>query len=176
MKTKEIPPTGDPGRLVVLSGQLDFESTLPAISQILSLANESNDPIVLQITSPGGCVSAGFALIDTMNHVAAPVFTVAVGSVASMGALLLINGCPGHRYALPHTRILLHHSRAGASGKLQEISSAVSVHRQIDRDLQALILSRTQIPRRQIRSLLGKEKFLSAKEAHDLGLIDHILL
>jgi ATP-dependent Clp protease protease subunit len=175
MMTKEILPSGDPGRLVTIAGQIDFETILPAISKILSLANESDDPITLQITSPGGCVSAGFALIDTMNHVTAPIFTVAVGSVASMGALLLINGCPGHRYALPHTRILLHHSRAGASGKLHEISSAVSVHRQIDRDLQDLILSRTTIPKRQIRTLLGKEKFLSSQEARELGLIDHIL-
>jgi len=175
MSIEEITPSGDPGRLVVLSGQIDFETILPAISKILSLANESDDPIVLQITSPGGCVSAGFTLIDTMNHVTAPIFTVAVGSVASMGALLLINGFSGNRYALPHTRILLHHSRAGASGKLHEISSAVSVHRQIDRDLQDLILSRTQIPKRQIRALLGKEKFLSSQEALSLGLIDHIL-
>jgi len=175
MSIEEITPSGDPGRLVVLSGQIDFETILPAISKILSLANESDDPITLQITSPGGCVSAGFTLIDTMNHVTAPIFTVAVGSVASMGSLLLINGCPGYLYALPHTRILLHHSRAGASGKLHEISSAVSVHRQIDRDLQDLILSRTTIPKRQIRALLGKEKFLSSQEALSLGLIDHIL-
>lgn len=171
----EVPANGRSDRLVVLSGQIDFESTLPVISKILSLANEGGDPIVLQITSPGGCLAAGFALIDTMNHVAAPVFTVAVGSAASMGALLLLNGRPGYRFALPHTRILLHHSRGGASGKLEEISSAVSMHRQVDRDVQDLILSRTKIPKRRLRSLLGKEKFLSAPEALELGLIDHIL-
>jgi len=170
-----VPSNGRPERIVVLAGTIDSDSVLPAISKILSFANEGSDPIVLQVTSPGGCVVGGFALIDTINHVSAPVFTVAVGSAASMGALILVSGHPGYRYALPHTRILLHQSRGGASGKLEEISSAVSMHREVERDIEELILARTKISKRQIRSLLRKEKYLSAPEALELGLIDHIL-
>ena len=158
-----------------LFGAVDSESVRPIMEALLSLSHEGEDPIVLHLSSPGGCVASGLSLIDTMNHLRAPVFTVATGTIASMGAIILLSGEPGYRYALSHTRIMLHPTSGRTAGRLEEIESATRLHRELERELEEMLLGRTKIPRSRIRSLLRKERFLSAGEACDLGLIDHIL-
>jgi len=172
---KAIIPRGRPDRIVQLTGSVTSESVLRVMHNLLSLGNDGGDPIMLYICSPGGSVAAGLALLDVMQHVSAPVFTVAIGLTASMAAILLIAGEPGYRYALPHTRILLHSIQGHTAGRMEEVESAMQFHRECDREIEELLLVRTQIPRSRLRRLLRQERFLSAEQARKFGLIDWIL-
>ena len=166
---------GRPDRIVRLLGPIDPASVVPVMDGLLSTAHTGDDPIVLQISSPGGCVSSGLSIVDTMDHVLAPVFTIATGMVASMAAIILASGEAGYRYALAHTRIMLHPISGRTAGRLEEIESAMRLHRELDHEVENLLLERTRIPKRRLRSLLRQERFLSAVEAVDLGIIDHLI-
>ena len=174
-KPKAVEPHGRPERIVVLLGTITPESIPPIMHKVLSYDADGRDPIVLQITSPGGCVSSGLALIDVIAHVRAPVFTIGIGMVASMGAIILACGHPGHRYTLPHTRIMLHGVSGNSFGKLDEVQSAMRLHRSLEAEVEELLLERLTINRIQLRRLLRQERFLSAREATQMGVIDHIL-
>ena len=176
MRPKEIVPLGRPDRFVRLLGSVDAASVQPAIESLLSLGGESHEPIVLHVTSPGGCVVSGLALIDTMRHVQAPVFSVASGTVASMGAVILACGEPGYRYALPHARIMVHKCSGHSAGRLEEIQSATRLHRELDRELENILLWAIKLPRPRLRSLLRQERLLSSSEALEIGIIDHVLI
>jgi ATP-dependent Clp protease, protease subunit len=166
---------GRPDRIVRLTGTISSESVLPVIDSLLALGNDGSDPIMLYICSPGGCVSSGLALLDVMEHVSASVFTVGMGLIASMAAIILIAGQQGYRYALPHTRIMLHPVWGSTAGRLQEVESATQMHRQLDREIEQFLLARTKIPRSRLRRLMHQERFLCAQEAIAMGVIDHIL-
>jgi len=172
---KAIVSGGRPERIVTFFGAVDSDSVRPAIESLLSFANEGDDPVVLHISSPGGCVSSGLSLIDTMRHIQAPVFVVASATVASMGAIILACGEPGYRYALPHCRIMLHETSGRAAGRLQEVQSATRFHRELEREVEDILLETTSLSRPRLRRLLRQERFLSSREALEIGLIDHIL-
>ena len=174
-KNKSIVPRGRPERIIRFLGAVTPESACAAMEAILGYDQDGNDPIMLHLSSPGGCVSSGLALIDTMQLVKAPVFTVAAGMVASMGAIILAAGEPGYRYALPHTRIMLHPISGQSAGRLEEIQSAMRLHLELDREVEKILIERTKLPRKRLHHLLRQERFLSANEALELGLIDHIL-
>lgn len=174
--TKTVITHGRPERIIRFVGEIDSESVRPVVDALLSFAHEGADPVVLHISSPGGCVASGLSLIDVMRHVAAPVFVVASGMVASMGAIILACGEPGYRYALAHTRIMLHHSSGAAAGQLEKIQSATRFHRELDQELEEILLATTKLPRARLRRLLRQEWFLSSRESLEIGLIDHILL
>jgi len=174
-ETKVVVPHGRPDRIVRVIGPIGPASVLPAIEALLRYGAEGDDPIMLHLATPGGCVISGLSLVDVMNHVRAPVFTIASGVVASMGAVLLVCGQPGYRYALPRARVMLHPTSGSSSGRLEELESAMEFQRELDREVHALLLEKTKIPRTQLRGLLRKERFLSATQALEFGLIDHIL-
>ena len=175
MPAKPVVPGGRPDRVVTLFGTVDPVSVRPVIEALLTCGNDGSDPVVLHITSPGGCVSSGLSVIDVMRHIPAPVFAVGSATVASMGAVILACGEPGYRYALPHSRIMLHQCSGHTAGRLEEIQSATRFHRELELELESILLSTTKLPRARLRRILRQERFLSVQEALEIGIIDHVL-
>ena len=172
---KVVSPNGRPGRIVRLIGAVSPQSVQPVIEALLGLNAEGSDPIMLHLSSPGGCVPSGLAVVDILRHIAAPVFIIASGMVASMGAVILVCGEPGYRYALAHSRIMVHSSSGRAVGRLEQVQASVELQREFDTNIEEILLETTKLGRRAVRRMLRGERFLSAREAQTAGIIDHIL-
>jgi len=176
VKAKAVPPNGCPDRVLPLFGMIDATAAQNLNASLLSLAGDGKDPIMLHVSSLGGCVASGLAVIDTMRHIEAPVFTVGSGVVASMAAVILACGERGYRYMLPHARLMLHPTAGQASGRVSEIEAISRFQRQMTQELEHLLLEATQMRRERLRKVIQAEAYLSARETLQLNLIDHILL
>ena len=163
-------------RIVLLGTPVDDHVASLICAQLLFL--ESEDPekeIFMYINSPGGLVTAGMAIYDTMQYISAPVSTLCMGQAASMGALLLCAGAPGMRYALPNSRIMIHQPSAGFRGQATDIDiHAKEVLRQKER-LTEIMASHTGRSVEEIAERTERDHFLSALEAKDLGLVDKVM-
>jgi ATP-dependent Clp protease, protease subunit len=163
-------------RIVVLSGPIDDVSANLVVAQLLFLESENPDkPVSMYINSPGGIVTAGLAIYDTMNYIKPPVATLCVGQAASMASLLLAAGAPGHRRALPHARILLHQPSGGYQGQATDIR----IHTEEILRLRGLIneayAAHTGQTPQVIGETLERDTFQSAAEALKFGLIDEVI-
>jgi ATP-dependent Clp protease, protease subunit len=146
------------------------------VAQMLYLdAEDSNKPIYLYINSPGGSVTAGMAIYDTMQYIKADVVTICVGLAASMGAFLLAAGSPGKRLALPHARIMIHQPLGGARGQATDIEIEAREILRIRSLLNDILVSRTGQTLEKIQKDTDRDYFLSAPEAKDYGLIDQVI-
>ena len=163
-------------RIVLLGTEVDDHVASLICAQLLFL--ESEDPekeIYMYINSPGGLVTAGMAIYDTMQYISAPVATLCLGQAASMGALLLCAGAPGMRYALPNSRIMIHQPSAGFRGQATDIDiHAREVLRQKEK-LTGIMAKHTGRSIEEIGERTERDHFLSADEAKDLGLVDKVL-
>ena len=163
-------------RIVLLGTPVDDHVASLICAQLLFL--ESEDPekeIFMYINSPGGLVTAGMAIYDTMQYISAPVSTLCMGQAASMGALLLCAGEPGMRYALPNSRIMIHQPSAGFRGQATDIDiHAKEVLRQKER-LTEIMAKHTGRSVEEIAERTERDHFLSALEAKDLGLVDKVM-
>ena len=163
-------------RIVLLGTPVDDHVASLICAQLLFL--ESEDPekeIFMYINSPGGLVTAGMAIYDTMQYISAPVSTLCMGQAASMGALLLCAGAPGMRYALPNSRIMIHQPSAGFQGQATDIDiHAKEVLRQKER-LTQIMAKHTGRSLDEITERTQRDHFLNALEAKDLGLVDRVL-
>ena len=163
-------------RIVLLGTPVDDHVASLICAQLLFL--ESEDPekeIFMYINSPGGLVTAGMAIYDTMQYISAPVSTLCMGQAASMGALLLCAGAPGMRYALPNSRIMIHQPSAGFQGQATDIDiHAKEVLRQKER-LTQIMAKHTGRSLEEITERTERDHFLNALEAKDLGLVDRVL-
>ncbi len=163
-------------RIVLLGTEVDDHVASLICAQLLFL--ESEDPekeIYMYINSPGGLVTAGMAIYDTMQYISAPVATLCLGQAASMGALLLCAGAPGMRYALPNSRIMIHQPSAGFRGQATDIDiHAREVLRQKEK-LTEIMAKHTGRSIEEIGECTERDHFLSASEAKDLGLVDKVL-
>ena len=163
-------------RIVLLGTEVDDHVASLICAQLLFL--ESEDPekeIYMYINSPGGLVTAGMAIYDTMQYISAPVATLCLGQAASMGALLLCAGAPGMRYALPNSRIMIHQPSAGFRGQATDIDiHAKEVLRQKER-LTEIMAKHTGRSIEEITERTERDHFLDAVEAKDLGLVDKVL-
>ena len=163
-------------RIVLLGTPVDDHVASLICAQLLFL--ESEDPekeIFMYINSPGGLVTAGMAIYDTMQYISAPVSTLCMGQAASMGALLLCAGEPGMRYALPNSRIMIHQPSAGFRGQATDIDiHAREVLRQKER-LTEIMARHTGRNVEEIAERTERDHFLSAEEAKDLGLVDKVM-
>ena len=163
-------------RIVLLGTPVDDHVASLICAQLLFL--ESEDPkkeIHMYINSPGGLVTAGMAIYDTMQYISAPVATLCMGQAASMGALLLCAGEPGMRYALPNSRIMIHQPSAGFRGQATDIDiHAKEVLRQKER-LTEIMAKHTARSMEEITDRTERDHFLDAVEAKDLGLVDKVL-
>lgn len=163
-------------RIIMLSGQIDDNVANSVIAQLLFLdAQDPEKDIYLYINSPGGSVSAGFAIFDTMNFIKADVQTIVIGLAASMGSFLLTAGEKGKRYALPNSEIMIHQPLGGAQGQATEIEIAAR-HILKTRDrLNKILSERTGQPLERIERDTDRDYFMSAEEAKEYGLIDEVM-
>lgn len=163
-------------RIIFLSGDINDTVADLVVAQLLFL--EAEDPtkdIQLYINSPGGSVSAGFAIFDTMNYVKPDVSTICVGMAASMGAVLLAAGEKGKRYALPNADIMLHQPSGGAQGQASDIQINAERILKIRHKLNEILAQRTDQPIEKIEKDTDRDYWLFAKEAVEYGIIDKVI-
>jgi len=146
------------------------------IAQLLFLEKQdAKAPITMYINSPGGHVTAGLAIYDTMQYIKPDVITVAVGMAASMGSVILAGGAKGKRYALPHTEIMIHQPLGGAEGQATEIRLAAEHILRTGETLYTIIAKHTGQPIEKVRQDCDRDNFMDAKQALKYGLIDKII-
>jgi len=163
-------------RIVFLNGPVDDISSNIIIAQLLYLESENiSKPINLYISSPGGSISAGMGIYDTMQYIKPPVHTMCVGQAASMGAFLLAAGEPGHRYALPHSRIMIHQPLGGAQGQATDIEIHAREIIRLRDELNTLLSKLTGQSLEVVNHDTDRDNFMTAKEARKYGLIDYIV-
>lgn len=163
-------------RIIVLSEEVNDVTASLVVAQMLFL--EGQDPekdISFYINSPGGSVSAGFAIFDTMNYIKCDVSTICMGMAASMGAFLLAAGTPGKRYALPNAEIMIHQPLGGAQGQASDIKIAADHILRTRTKLNTILAKETGKPLEIIERDTDRDNFMSAEEALEYGLIDKVL-
>ena len=164
-------------RIVFIGGPIDDYVANLIIAQLLFLEAEDPDKdIHLYINSPGGVVTAGLAIYDTMQHIKPAVSTICLGSAASMGALLLASGAPGKRYALPYARIMIHQPLGGARGQATDIEIHAREILRLRELLNGILVQHTKQPLQKIQRDTERDFFMSSQEAQEYGLIDSILI
>jgi ATP-dependent Clp protease protease subunit len=162
-------------RIIFINGQIDDNTAALVCAQLLSL--ESDNPekeVALYINSPGGVVTSGFAIYDTMRYISCPVSTVCMGFAASMATFLLMAGDPGRRIALPNTRILVHQPSGGFQGQASDIerhAEDILKTKQRMIELYAKHCGRTL---EEVERTLDRDHFMTASQAKDWGLVDHV--
>ena len=162
-------------RIVFLSGEIDDATANTVVAQLIYL--EAKDPtkdISLYINSPGGSVSAGLAIYDTMNYVKCDVSTICIGMAASMGAFLLSSGAKGKRYALPNSEIMIHQPLGGAQGQASDIKIAAEHILRTKRKLNEILAANTGKPVEQLERDTDRDNYLTADQALAYGLIDKV--
>ena len=163
-------------RIVFLGGPIDDSVANGVIAQLLFLEAEVPDKdIHLYINSPGGVVTAGMAIFDTMQYIKPDVSTICVGSAASMGAVLLTAGAKGKRYALPHARVMIHQPLGGVQGQASEIEIHAREILRMREELNAILAERSGQDIDVVARDTDRDNFMSAQDALDYGLIDQIL-
>ena len=163
-------------RIIFLGTPVDDRVANIIIAELLYL--ESEDPekeISLYINSPGGVVTSGMAIYDTMNHVKCPVSTICIGQAASMGAFLLAAGEKGHRFALPHARIMVHQPLGGAQGQASDIEIQAKEILRIRDVLNRILSENTGQPLDKIVRDTDRDHFMTAHEAMEYGLVDRVM-
>ena len=163
-------------RIVMLSGPIDDAVANSVIAQLLFLdAQDPDKDIYLYINSPGGSVSAGLAIFDTMNFINADVQTIVIGMAASMGAFLLAAGEKGKRYALPNAEVMIHQPLGGAQGQATEIEIAAKHILKTRDTLNKILAERTGQTLKVIARDTDRDNYMSAEEAVKYGLVDSII-
>src|SRR5947199_618166 len=164
-------------RIIFLQGAIDDASANLIVAQMLFL--QFDDPkadIHLYINSPGGSVTAGLSIYDTMQYVTCDVATYCIGQAASMGAVLLTAGAKGKRNALPHARVMIHQPLAGTEGTTTEILIHAKEFRRLKQDLNEILLKHTGQTLERIEKDTDRDKFMSPREALEYGIVDHVLV
>ncbi len=163
-------------RIIFLTGQVYDEVSSLICAQLLFLESENpNKEISFYINSPGGVVTAGLAMYDTMQYIRPPVSTVCIGQAASMGSLLLTAGAKGKRFALPNARVMIHQPSGGAQGQATDIEIQAREILATRARLNKLYVHHTGQELDVIEQSMERDKFLSAEEAKEFGLIDHVV-
>jgi ATP-dependent Clp protease protease subunit len=163
-------------RIVFLGTQVDDQSANLICAQLLLLSAEKPDKdIALYINSPGGSVTAGLAIYDTMQLVPCDVSTVCMGLAASMGQFLLCAGTPGKRYALPHSRILMHQPSASFQGQAADIAIQAEQIIYMKRMMAERIADHTGQPLERIEADSDRDRWFTADEAKEYGIVDHVI-
>ena len=164
-------------RIIMLSEEVNDNSASIIIAQLLFL--ESQDPgkdIQLYINSPGGSVTAGLAIYDTMQYVRPDVSTICIGMAASMGAFLLSSGAKGKRYALPNAEIMIHQPSGGSQGQATDIQIQAEHIVNTKKRLNGILAVNSGQPVEKVAQDCERDYFMGAQEAQDYGLIDHIIV
>jgi ATP-dependent Clp protease protease subunit len=164
-------------RIIMLSGEVNDAVASSIVAQMLFL--EAEDPekdIYFYINSPGGVVTSGMAIFDTMNYIRPHVTTICIGQAASMGAFLLSSGEKGKRYALPHARIMIHQPLGGAQGQATDIAIQAEEILRMKAELNSILAKNTGQSVKKVEKDTDRDNFMSAKEALAYGMIDEVLV
>lgn len=162
-------------RIILLSGEIDDTLANCVVAQLLYLDSLSHDDISIYINSPGGSVTAGMAIYDTMNFVKSDVSTICLGMAASMAAFLLSSGKKGKRYLLPNAEVMIHQPLGGASGQATEIKIAAEHILKLRDKLNTLLASNTNQKIETIQKDTERDNFMDSKEALEYGIVDKII-
>jgi ATP-dependent Clp protease protease subunit len=163
-------------RIIFLGTQVTDEVANAIVAQLLFLhSDDSSADVHLYINSPGGSVTAGLAIYDTMQYINCPVATYCIGQAASMGALLLTAGTNGKRFALPNARIMIHQPHGGMEGTAEEIMIHAREFANIKERLNKILIKHTGHDLAKIEKDTDRDRFMSADEAKDYGLIDQVI-
>ncbi|MGM0417943.1 MAG: ATP-dependent Clp endopeptidase proteolytic subunit ClpP [Thermodesulfobacteriota bacterium] len=163
-------------RIIFLGSAINEEIANLIVAQLLFLESEDPDKeINLYVNSPGGAVTSGMAIYDTMQYIKPDVVTVCVGQAASMGALLLAAGAEGKRYALPNSRIMIHQPLGGAQGQASDIRIQAEEIIRIKQRLNEILSHHTGQTKEQVELDTDRDRFMSGEEAKAYGLIDHVV-
>ncbi|MCB4743152.1 MAG: ATP-dependent Clp endopeptidase proteolytic subunit ClpP [Sulfurovum sp.] len=163
-------------RIIMLSGEINDAVASSVVAQLLFL--EAQDPdkdIYFYINSPGGVITSGFSIFDTMNYIKPDIVTICIGQAASMGAFLLASGTEGKRYALPNSRIMIHQPLGGAQGQATDILIQAEEIKRLKDTLNAILAEKTGKKVKQIEKDTDRDNFMSSEEAVEYGLIDKVL-
>ncbi|KAJ9134613.1 ATP-dependent Clp protease proteolytic subunit [Pleurostoma richardsiae] len=171
-------------RIICLNGPIDDTVSAAIVAQLLWLESDAPDkPITMYINSPGGEVSSGLAIYDTMTYIKPPVSTVCVGAAASMAAILLIGGDAGKRYALPHSSVMVHQPLGGTRGPAADILIYANQIQRIREQVNGIVLRHLnqaagyeRYDLQGVNDMMERDKYLTADEAREAGIIDKILL
>ncbi|WP_024791781.1 ATP-dependent Clp endopeptidase proteolytic subunit ClpP [Lebetimonas sp. JS138] len=163
-------------RIVMLQGEINDHVSSIIVAQLLFLEAENPEKdIYLYVNSPGGVVTSGMAIYDTMNYIKPDVVTICMGQAASMGAFLLSSGAKGKRFALPHARIMIHQPLGGAQGQATDIEIHAKEILRMKKELNRILAENTGQSLRRIEKDTERDFFMSAEEAMKYGLIDKVL-
>ena len=163
-------------RIIMLSGEVNDQVASSIVAQLLFL--EAQDPdkdIYFYINSPGGVITSGLSMFDTMNYIKPDIVTICIGQAASMGAFLLASGTKGKRYALPNARIMIHQPSGGAQGQSTDIQIQAQEIQRLKDTLNQILAEQTGKKAKQIEKDTERDNFMSASEAVEYGLIDKVL-
>ena len=164
-------------RIIFLSGEVEDNMANTIVAQMLFLEAEDPDKdIYLYINSPGGVVTAGMAIYDTMQYIKPDVSTICIGQAASMGSLLLTSGAKGKRFALPNARIMIHQPLGGARGQSTDVQIQAKELLRIRQMLNEILSQRTGKSMEQIEADTERDNFMSAAEAVEYGLVDKVIV
>ncbi|MBU7101193.1 ATP-dependent Clp endopeptidase proteolytic subunit ClpP [Staphylococcus aureus] len=164
-------------RIIMLGSQIDDNVANSIVSQLLFLqAQDSEKDIYLYINSPGGSVTSGFAIYDTIQHIKPDVQTICIGMAASMGSFLLAAGAKGKRFALPNAEVMIHQPLGGAQGQATEIEIAANHILKTREKLNRILSERTGQSIEKIQKDTDRDNFLTAEEAKEYGLIDEVMV
>ena len=162
-------------RIIILSGEIDDALANSVVAQLLYLDSLNHDDISIYINSPGGSITSGMAIYDTMNFVKSDVSTICLGMSASMAAFLLSCGKKGKRYVLPHAEVMIHQPLGGAQGQATEIKIAAERILKLRHKLNSILAKNTGKPLEEVEVDTERDHFLDAKEALEYGLVDKII-
>ena len=163
-------------RIIMLSGEVNDQVASTIVAQLLFL--EAQDPdkdIYFYINSPGGVITSGLSMFDTMNYIKPDIVTICMGQAASMGAFLLSSGTPGKRYALPNARIMIHQPSGGAQGQSTDIQIQAEEIQRLKDSLNEIMAKNCGKKAKQLEKDTERDNFMSSKEAVEYGLIDKVL-
>ena len=162
-------------RIILLSGEIDDNVANTIVAELLYLDSLGHDDISLYINSPGGSITAGMAIFDTMNFIKSDVSTICIGMAASMGAFLLACGTQGKRFALPNSEVMIHQPLGGAQGQATEIKIAAERILKSREKLNSILADRCKKDIKIIEVDTERDNFMDAEEALEYGLVDKIL-
>ena len=163
-------------RIVFVGGEIDDDTANAVVAELLFLqAQDPEKEVSMYINSPGGSVTAGLAILDTMKMVKCPVATYCVGQAASMGAILLASGAKGRRFALPHARIMVHQPWGGAQGKASDIEITAREILRLKDVLNGILAEAAGKPADAVMQDTDRDHFMSAEEAKAWGIVDAVL-
>ena len=164
-------------RIIMLSGEVNDAVASTIVAQMLFLEAEDPDKdIYFYINSPGGVVTSGMAIYDTMNYIRPDVATICIGQAASMGSFLLSSGAQGKRFALPHARIMIHQPLGGAQGQATDIEIQANEILRMKKELNGILAKNTGQNLKKVEKDTDRDFFMSAEEAREYGMIDQVLV